>query len=109
MYLDVVGFIIGIEGKNINSIRDMTGARIDVFHQDINNKFRQIELAGSCSDIAKASEKIYLIVNKYYYFDPEILREVEEGRSLYKQRDEEKERSSRKEHSDSHRVDVSFL
>lgn len=68
--LDVVGFIIGIEGKNINKIRDSSGAKIDVFHENINNRYRQIELAGSVSSLASAAEQIYRFVNKYYYYNP---------------------------------------
>jgi hypothetical protein len=68
--LDVVGFIIGIDGKNINRIRDMSGSRIEVFQHDINNKYRQIELAGNPVDISRAAEKIYRIVNKYYFTSP---------------------------------------
>ncbi len=68
--LDVVGFIIGIEGKNINKIRDSSGAKIDVFHENINNRYRQIELAGSVSSLASAAEQIYRFVNKYYYHNP---------------------------------------
>jgi hypothetical protein len=68
-FLDVCGFIIGIEGKNINTIRDITGARIEVFQHDIVHKYRQIELQGSPEEISKACEKIYKIVNKYYFFN----------------------------------------
>jgi hypothetical protein len=75
----VVGFIIGIEGKNINRIRDMSGAKIDVFQHDINTKYRQIELAGSALDISRATEKIYKIVNKYYFFNQDNM----EGRHEY--------------------------
>jgi len=66
----VVGFIIGIEGKNINKIRDTSGAKIDVFHENINNSYRQIELAGSVTSLASAAEQIYRFVNKYYYHNP---------------------------------------
>jgi hypothetical protein len=45
--LDTIGFIIGIDGKNINDIRDNSGARIEVFQDNINHKYRQIEVAGS--------------------------------------------------------------
>jgi hypothetical protein len=64
-----VGFIIGIEGKNINKIRELSGTRIDVFQQDITSRYRQIELAGSASSVSQAAENIYKIVNKYYFFD----------------------------------------
>lgn len=49
----------------------MSGARIEVFQNDVNERFRQIELSGSPVDIARAAEKIYKIVNKYYFFENE--------------------------------------
>ncbi len=64
-----MGFIIGIEGKNINTIRDISGSRIDVYQQDVAHKYRQIELQGSPDEISRAAEKIYKIVNKYYFFN----------------------------------------
>lgn len=67
-----MGFIIGIEGKNINKIRDNSGAKIDVFHVNINNLYRQIELAGSVASLATAAEQIYRFVNKYYYCNPNL-------------------------------------
>ena len=74
------GFIIGIEGKNINTIRDLTGARIEVFQQDVVHKYRQIELQGSPEEISKACEKIYKIVNKYYFFNQSQKEQLRERR-----------------------------
>ncbi len=92
----MVGFIIGIEGKNINRIRDMSGARIEVFQHDINDKFRQIELAGTPIDISRAAEKIYKIVNKYYFITPSTTskKHRESSSDKYKKRrlDEPKRR-----------------
>jgi hypothetical protein len=48
----------------------MTGARIEVFRHNVNDKYRQIELAGSTLDLSRAAERIYKIVNKYHYIDP---------------------------------------
>ena len=48
----------------------MTGARIEVYRHNINDKYRQIELAGSTLDLSRAAERIYKIVNKYYYINP---------------------------------------
>lgn len=64
-----MGFIIGIEGKNINKIRDNSGAKIDVFQENIGDKFRQIELAGSVSSLVSAADQIYRFVNRYYYYN----------------------------------------
>jgi hypothetical protein len=50
----------------------MSGARIEVYHHNINEKYRQIELAGSTLDISRASERIYKIVNKYYFINPNL-------------------------------------
>lgn len=57
----------------------MTDTRIDVFQNDINNKYRQIELQGSPENISKAGEKIYKIVNKYYFFDNSNRRNGDEN------------------------------
>jgi hypothetical protein len=50
----------------------MSGARIEVYQHNINDKYRQIELAGSTIDLSRATEKIYKIVNKYYYGAPTL-------------------------------------
>lgn len=88
--LDVVGFIIGIDGKNINKIRDNSGAKIDVFHENINNRYRQIELAGSVTSIANATEQIYRFVNKYYYHNPNQIENEDRGSNKDIRRDSDK-------------------
>lgn len=65
----VIGFIIGIEGKNINSIRDETKARIEVYPPKNSAKFREIEISGSPIDISRASERIFMIEEKYINFN----------------------------------------
>ena len=74
----------------------MSGARIEVFQHDINDKFRQIELAGTPIDISRASEKIYKIVNKYFFITPSTTtkKHRESSTERYKKRrlDEPKRR-----------------
>ena len=65
---NVIGFIIGIEGKNINTIRDNTGTKIEVHKPNDSKKYRQIEISGSPYNISKAAEQIYVITNKYINF-----------------------------------------
>ncbi len=67
--IDVTGFIIGVEGKNINSIRDISKAKVEVFSKDIVEGLREIEIQGSPLEITIAAEKIYKTVNKYYYYN----------------------------------------
>jgi transcription antitermination factor NusA-like protein len=68
---NVIGFILGIEGKNIKLIRNETGSRIEVHPQNNSRKYRQIEIAGEPLSISKAAEKIYgityliFIINKF--------------------------------------------
>ena len=38
---NVIGFIIGIDGKNINNIRAETDAKIEVFPQNESKKYRK--------------------------------------------------------------------
>lgn len=80
---NVIGFIIGIDGKNINTIRDETGARIEVFAQNNSRDYRQIEIAGSPGSISRAAEKIYSITNRYINFDNSKIL----GRGDYPSRD----------------------
>jgi len=58
----------------------MTDTRIDVFQNDIDNKYRQIELQGSPENISRATEKIYKIVNKYYFFESRRLSDENSSR-----------------------------
>ena len=75
---NVIGFIIGIDGKNINQIRDETNAKIEVFPQNNVRNYRKIEIAGDPDGIAGAANKIYSITKKYFYFNnPKILNRNE--------------------------------
>ena len=66
---NVIGLIIGVNGKTINQIRDETNAKIEVFPPNNIKKFRKIEIAGVPKSIAEAGEKIYSIARKYFNFD----------------------------------------
>ena len=75
---NVIGFIIGIEGKNIKLIRNETGARIEVHPQNNSRKYRQIEIAGEPLSISKAAEKIYGITYKYVnFYHQQILNRID--------------------------------
>jgi len=65
---NVIGFIIGIEGKNINQIREETNAKIEVYSPNNSRNYRKIEIAGDPQGIAGAAEKIYSITKRYFYF-----------------------------------------
>ena len=65
---NVIGFIIGISGKNINQIRDETNTKIEVFTPNNTKNYRKIEIAGSPQNIADAGEKICEITRKYFNF-----------------------------------------
>ena len=66
---NVIGFIIGIEGKNINQIREETNAKIEVNNFPNNSRsYRKIEISGDPQAIAGAAGKIYNITKKYFYF-----------------------------------------
>lgn len=54
---NVIGLIIGVNGKTINQIRDETNAKIEVFPPNNIKKFRKIEIAGVPKSIAEAGEK----------------------------------------------------
>ena len=58
---NVIGRIIGISGNTINQIREETNAKVEVFPQNNDKKFRKIEVAGVPQNIAEAGEKIYEI------------------------------------------------
>ena len=68
---NVIGFIIGISGKNINQIRDETHTKIEVSAPDNTKKYRKVEIAGVPQSIADAGEKIYAIARRYFNFDDE--------------------------------------
>ena len=74
---NVIGFIIGINGKNINQMRDETNTKIEVFAPNSTKKYRKVEVAGTPQDIAEAGEKIYEITRKYFYFNDEKLNRNE--------------------------------
>ena len=90
---NVIGFIIGIEGKNINQIREETNAKIEVYSPNNSRNYRKIEIAGDPQGIAGAAEKIYSITKKYFYFNiPKILNRNERDRD---RRDIEHDRDKR--------------
>ena len=70
---NVIGFIIGINGKNINQMRDETNTKIEVFSPNSTKKYRKVEVAGAPQNIAEAGEKIYDITRKYFYFNDDKL------------------------------------
>jgi len=61
--------VIGSDGKNINNIRDNSGAKIEVFQESQYCNYRQIEISSSVSRICDATEMIYKLVNKYVDFN----------------------------------------
>ena len=79
---NVIGFIIGIDGKNINNIRAETDAKIEVFPQNESKKYRKIEISGNPYSISRAAERIYCITYKYINFgkDARFLETKETGR-----------------------------
>ena len=68
---NVVGFIIGMNGKNINQIRDETNTKIEVYSPGNSKNYRKIEISGAPQSIANASEKIFEISKRYFYFNNE--------------------------------------
>jgi len=68
---NVIGFIIGINGKNINQIRDETNTKIEVYTLNNTKSYRKIEIAGVPQSIADAGAKICEITRKYFNFDNE--------------------------------------
>lgn len=69
---NVIGFVIGIEGRNINAIRSESSAKIEVFQPVSKARFRQIEIKGDPYCISKASERIFSIEEKYINFGKRI-------------------------------------
>ena len=91
---NVIGFIIGIDGKNINQIRDETNAKIEVFPQNNIRNYRKIEIAGDPEGIAGAANKIYSITKKYFYFNnPKILNRNDRDREKDRDYDIERDRN----------------
>ena len=68
---NVIGFIIGMNGKNINQIRDDTNTKIEVYAPGNSKNYRKIEISGGPQNIADASEKIFEISKRYFYFNNE--------------------------------------
>ena len=66
---NVIGFIIGIDGRNINSIREESRAKIEVFPKLNKGKFRKIDIYGSPDKIFRACERIFNIEEKYINFN----------------------------------------
>ena len=103
----IIGLIIGINGKTINQMRDETKAKIEVFPQNNDKKFRKIEVAGSPQSIAEAGEKIYGITRKYFYFDDEKIQrerdDLERERGFGMNNFKDKERFRRERYYDDNR------
>ena len=83
---NVVGFVIGIDGKNINTIRAETDAKIEVFPPNESKRYRKIEISGNPHSISAAAERIYCISYKYINFGKD---------SRYPERDRKPRRYSR--------------
>ena len=92
---NVIGFVIGIEGRNINSIRSESKAKIDVFQPVNRAHYRQVELKGDPESISKASERIFEIEEKYNKYGKK--RHRERSRSLSHHKEIEKEESEKEE------------
>ena len=92
---NVIGYIIGIQGKNINQIREETNAKIEVFSPSPSSKrYRKVEVAGVPQSIAEAGEKIYEITRTHFYFDEQKIIN-RNNRSPPRERDDrERERFS---------------
>lgn len=65
---NVISYIIGIHGRNLNEIRDKVGTKIEVYPSNELKELRQIEISGTPKIIAKAAEYLYEIVYKYINF-----------------------------------------
>ena len=70
---NVIGNLIGIQGKNINQLREETNATIEVFSPSASKKYRKVEVAGVPQSIAEAGERICAIARKFYYFHEDKL------------------------------------
>ena len=68
---NVIGFIIGIHGQNINQIRDDTNTKIDVYSPNNLKNYRKVEVSGAPQSIAECGERIYQISRKYFNFNNE--------------------------------------
>ena len=66
-HLDLVGYVIGIDGKSINKIRELSEAKIDISPGELDTIYKRVEISGKSIQIKRASERIYRIINEYYY------------------------------------------
>ena len=80
---NVIGFIIGIDGRNINSIREESRAKIEVFPQLNKGKYRKIDISGNPDKIFRACEKIYNIEEKYINFNKTTQKNLTNNNKLY--------------------------
>ena len=93
---NVVGFIIGMNGKNINQIRDETNTKIEVYAPGNSKNYRKIEISGGPQNIADASEKIFEISKRYFYFNNEkILNRNEQSPQREKSWERDRNRDNR--------------
>ena len=93
---NVVGFIIGMNGKNINQIRDETNTKIEVYAPGNSKNYRKIEISGGPQNIADASEKIFEISKRYFYFNNEkILNRNEHSPQREKSWERDRNRDNR--------------
>ena len=63
----MVGYVIGIDGKSINKIRELSEAKIDISPGKLDTIYKKVEISGKSIQIKRACERIYRIVNDYYY------------------------------------------
>jgi hypothetical protein len=59
--------VIGIDGKSINKIRELSEAKIDISPGELETIYKKVEISGKSIQIKRAVERIYRIVNDYYY------------------------------------------
>lgn len=62
-----MGYVIGIDGKSINKIRELSEAKIDISPGELETIYKKVEISGKSIQIKRAVERIYRIVNDYYY------------------------------------------
>lgn len=63
---NVIGFVIGSKGKNINEIRDTIPVKIDVQGIKETEDYTRIDISGNTGLIASAADKVYGKIEKYY-------------------------------------------
>ena len=93
---NVIGFIIGIEGKNINQIREETNAKIEVYSPNNTRNYRKIEITGDPQGIVWEAEKIYSFTRRYFYFNmPKFLNRNDRDRERDRRDMEERDNRER--------------